>query len=167
MNVTVCNGTNAEISCGFTGVYYPPYTIPNWSWRIVKRNNDGYIISNKTVRVADINANRTDGLAFVIITTNMNGIINADRSYLSVGPVDDTYNNTSYQCIFAINDTTIESDTAGTITVIGKYNAKQKQPGCKKSERPIRSHNGYKRPKPLISSKAKKLNILLRILLLE
>ena len=46
-------------------------------------------------------------------------------------------------------------------------NAKQKQPGCKKSARPIRSHNGYKRPKTLISSKAKKLNILLRILLLE
>ena len=45
--------------------------------------------------------------------------------------------------------------------------AKQKQPGCKKSARPIRSHNGYKRPKTLISSKAKKLNILLRILLLE
>ena len=32
-----------------------------------------------------------------------------------------------------------------------KTNAKQKQPGCKKSARPIRSHNGYKRPKPLIS----------------
>ena len=47
------------------------------------------------------------------------------------------------------------------------YNAKQKQPGCKKSARPIRSHNGYKRPKTLISSKAKKLNILLRIHLLE
>ena len=46
--------------------------------------------------------------------------------------------------------------------------AKQKQPGCKKSARPIRSHNGcYKRPKSMISSKAKKLNILLRILLLE
>ena len=44
---------------------------------------------------------------------------------------------------------------------------KQKQPGCKKSARPIRSHNGYKRPKSLILSKAKKLNILLRILLLE
>ena len=49
----------------------------------------------------------------------------------------------------------------------GNINAKQKQPGCKKSARPIRSHNGYKRPKSLISSKAKKLNILLRILLLE
>ena len=47
--------------------------------------------------------------------------------------------------------------------------AKQKQPGCKKSARPIRSHNDYKRPKTLISSnyKVKKLNILLRILLLE
>ena len=44
--------------------------------------------------------------------------------------------------------------------------AKQKQPGCKKSARPIRSHK-YKRPKTLISSKAKKLNILLRIFLLE
>ena len=44
--------------------------------------------------------------------------------------------------------------------------AKQKQPGCKKSARPIRSHK-YKRPKTLISSKAKKLNVLLRIFLLE
>ena len=43
---------------------------------------------------------------------------------------------------------------------------KQKQPGCKKSARPIRSHK-YKRQKTLISSKAKKLNILLRIFLLE
>ena len=36
-----------------------------------------------------------------------------------------------------------------------------------KSTRPIRNHNGYKRSKTLISSKAKKLNILLRIILLE
>ena len=63
-------------------------------------------------------------------------------------------------------------DQLSVSTNIGKaisvnWNAKQKQPGCKKSARPIRSHNGYKRPKSLISSKAKKLNILLRILLLE
>ena len=119
MNVTVCSGTNAEISCGFTGVSDPFATIPNWSWRIIKRNNDDYIISNETVRVMDINANRTDGLIFVIITNNRNGIISANGSYLSVGPVDDIYNNTSYQCIFTINDTIIESDTAGTVTVIG------------------------------------------------
>ena len=48
------------------------------------------------------------------------------------------------------------------ITVLNKNSL-----AVKKSARPIRSHNGYKRPKSLISSKAKKLNILLRILLLE
>ena len=122
MNVTVCSGTNAEISCGFNGVPDPLSTIPNWSWRIIKRNNDGYVIRNETVGVMDINNNRTDGLVFIIIIRNRNGIINADRSFLSVGPVDDTYNNTSYQCIFTINDTIIESDTAGAVTVIGKYN---------------------------------------------
>ena len=47
----------------------------------------------------------------------------------------------------------------------GILDAKQKHLGCKKSARPIRS--SYKRPKTLISSKAKKLNILLRILSLE
>ena len=119
MNVTVCSGTNAEISCGFTGVSDPLITLPNWSWRIIKRNNDGYVISNETVTVMDINANRSDGLVFLIITRNRNGIISAENSYLSVGPVDDTNNNTSYQCIFTINDTVIESNTAGTISVTG------------------------------------------------
>ena len=119
MNVTVCSGTNAEISCGFTGVSDPSSTLPNWSWRIIKRNNDGYVISNETVKVMDINANGTDDLVYFIITSNNNGIISANDSYLSVGPVDDTYNNTSYQCIFTINDIIIESDTAGTVTVIG------------------------------------------------
>ena len=119
MNVTVCSGTNAEISCGFTGVSDPLTTLPNWSWRIIKRNNDGYVINNKTVRVMDINANRTDNLVYFIITQNMKGTPSASDSYLSVGPVDDTYNNTSYQCVFTINDTIIESDTAGTVTVIG------------------------------------------------
>ena len=121
MNVTVCSGTNATISCGFTGVSEPFTTLPNWSWRIIKRNNDGYVISNKTVTVMDINANRTDGLIFGIVSSDRNGIISANDSYLSVDPVDDTYNNTSYQCIFTINDTIIESDTAGTVTVIGTY----------------------------------------------
>ena len=119
MNVTVCSGTNAEISCGFTGVSDPLTTLSNWSWRIIKRNNDGYVISNNTVKVMDMNANRTDGLVSFIVSRNMNGIISANDSYLLVGPVDDTYNNTSYQCIFTINDTIIESDTAGTVTVIG------------------------------------------------
>ena len=121
MNVTVCSETNAEISCGFTGVSTPFATIPNWSWRIIKRNNDGYVISNETVRARDINANTTDDLVFYFVTSNRNSTISANRSYLLVGPVDYTYNNTSYQCIFINSTTIIESDTAGTITVIGTY----------------------------------------------
>ena len=121
MNVTVCSGTNATISCGFTGVSTPSTTIRNWSWRIIKRNNDSDIISNETVRVVDINGDNTDGLVFFIVTSKSNGIFNADRSFLSVGPVDYTYNNTSYQCIFINSTTIIESDTAGTVTVIGMF----------------------------------------------
>ena len=120
MNVTVCSGTNAEISCGFTGVSDIFNTRPDW--RIIKRNNDGYVISNESVTGMDIKVNTTDDLAFVIVQKrSRNGIVSANDSYLSVGPVDDTYSNTSYQCIFTINDTIIESNTVGTVTVIGMW----------------------------------------------
>ena len=121
MNVTVCSGTKARIPCGFTGVSDPFSSRRWWFWRIIKRNDDGHVVSNKTVNVLEINNNRTDNLGFVIhISGNDNS---AKRSYLSVGPVDDTYNNTSYQCIFAIKDYDVylESDTIGTITVFGMY----------------------------------------------
>ena len=113
MNVTVCSGTMAKISCGYTGVYDPLRSRPNW--RIIKRNYNSSVISNETVSGMELLNNKIDGLKFVYVL-NRDG---AGGSYLSVGPVDDTYNNTSYQCIFTINDTIIESDTAGTITVIG------------------------------------------------
>ena len=114
MNVTVCSGTKANISCGYTGVYDAFNTRPNW--RIIKRNSNGSIISNETVSGMDVHHNKIDYLKFIFVTSTAN---NASGSYLSVGPVDDTYNNASYQCIFTINDTIIESDTVGTITVIG------------------------------------------------
>ena len=115
MNVTVCSGTKANISCGYTGVSDIFAVRPNW--RIIKRNNNGSVISNETVSGLDIRRGLIDDLrSFFVVRGSIN---NADGSYLSVGPVDDTYNNTSYQCIFTINDNIIESDTAGTITVIG------------------------------------------------
>ena len=115
MNVTVCSGTKAKISCGYTGVN--PFRIKP-DWRIIKRNNNGSIISNVTLSADNIFDDKTDGLEFIIVAR---GETKAKGSYLSVGPVDDTYNNTSYQCTFTINDNIIESDTAGTITVIGMY----------------------------------------------
>ena len=113
MNVTVCSGTKANISCGYAGI--DPFNTRS-NWRIFKRNNNGSVISNEIVSGMNILNSTTDDLEFVIALSNDS---NADESYLSVGPVDDTYNNTSYQCMFIINDNIIESDTAGTITVIG------------------------------------------------
>ena len=99
MNVTVCSGTKANISCGYTGV--DPLRIrPNW--RIVKRNNNGSVINNETVSGMDIHRDKFDDMQY---TTVINHEDNADGSYLSVGPVDDTYN---HQCIFTINDNIIE-----------------------------------------------------------
>ena len=112
MNVTTCIGSVAEISCDYTGVD-PFNTRPDW--RIIKRNNEGFVISNETVDAAIIRLNKTDSLLFrteVLINYSVIG-------RLLVGPVDDTYNNTSYQCVFTINDTIIESDTSGTVTVVG------------------------------------------------
>ena len=113
MNVTVCSGTKANISCGYAGVHDPINTIP--SWKIIKRNNNGSVISNVTVSAMDV----SKSLKFVITRSGNDN--SAGGSYLSVGPVNDTYNNTSYQCIFTISDNVIESDTAGTVTVIGMY----------------------------------------------
>ena len=115
MNVTTCSGTNAEISCDYAEAPDPFDTRPDW--RIIKRNNDGHVISNETVNAAIIRNDRSDGLVFhaqVLIDNSITGI-------LLVGPVDDTYNNTSYQCIFTINDTIIKSDTAATVTVVGMH----------------------------------------------
>ena len=113
MNVTVCSGTKAKISCGYTGV--SDFFTIRPDWRIINRSNNGSIISNVTVSGVDIRSNKIYDLNFTVVTNGNS----ADGSYLSVGPVDDTYNNTSYQCIFTINDTIIEGDTAGTVTVIG------------------------------------------------
>ena len=110
MNVTVCSGTKAKISCGYTGVSNLIWP----DWRIIKRNNNGSVISNVTVSGLDIRSEIIDDLRFAVVVNDNS----ADESYLSIGPVDDTYNNTSYQCIFTIN---IESDTAGTVTVIGMW----------------------------------------------
>ena len=115
MNVTVCNGTKAKISCGYTGVSDFVETRPDW--RIIKKNNNGSVFSNETVYGIDIRLKKFNNLIFVVyLSAN-----SAKGSYLLVGPVDDTYNSTSYQCIFTINDNIIASDTAGTITVIGMY----------------------------------------------
>ena len=46
---------------------------------------------------------------------------NAPNSYLRVGPVDETYNQSSYQCIFVISGGDDIMSNTGTLTVAGEH----------------------------------------------
>ena len=121
VNVTEClnDGTQPlaiQIPCGFTGAPANT-TIPNW--RIVTRAEDGSVISNVTRNTTDINNNYSDNLYWVPDWTNkVNKSIN---SFLSIGPVDITLNQSSYQCSFQLDDHTTIKSKVGTITLFGKY----------------------------------------------
>ena len=56
MNTTVCNGGIASISCGF--VNESTSFVPNW--RIIRRSDDGSVISNMTASANDIISNTND-----------------------------------------------------------------------------------------------------------
>ena len=113
MNTTICTGSIATISCGFgnDNVNFVP------SWRIVRRSDNGSVISNMIVNANDIVNNNNDDLEWVPDLTS--GPNNATNSKLLVGPVDETYNQSSYQCIFAVGVNSIES-SVGTLTVTGE-----------------------------------------------
>ena len=107
--------TLAECDCGFTGTD-PYFAIPNW--RIVLRSDDGSIISNNTIDGDDIQNRLINGLQWVPDLTN--GDNNAPNSKLLVGPVNMTYNQSSYQCIITTVTSGSIISSVGTITVVGK-----------------------------------------------
>ena len=118
--MTVCINTLAKINCGFTGAS-PGGTIPDW--RIVYRNDSGSVINNDTIDGNDILLQRINGLQWVADFDS--GILNAPNSHLLVGPVNMTLNQSSYQCMFTINErgggTNTIMSSVGTMTVVGMY----------------------------------------------
>ena len=115
MDTTVCNGGVVNISCGFIN------SDPNIAvadWRIIRRSDDGSVTSNMTISGSNIINNNNDGLEWVADTTS--GVNMSPNSRLVVGPVDETYNQSSYQCIFTTISGDIESGI-GTLTVTGTY----------------------------------------------
>ena len=110
MDTTICTGSIANMSCGF--VNDSVNFVPNW--RIVRRSDDGSVISNMTVSASDIVRNANDGLEWVADTTSGDDM--SPNSRLLVGPVDETYNQSSYQCVFTVGVNVIES-SVGTLTV--------------------------------------------------
>ena len=115
MDTTVCTGSVANISCGFINAD-PNIVVPDWG--IVRRSDDGSVISNMTVNGLDIIRNTNDGLEWVADLTS--GVNMSPNSRLLVGPVDETYNQSSYQCIFTTISGAVES-SIGTLTVAGTY----------------------------------------------
>ena len=110
-NTTVCTNQLANCTCGFTGIN-PSFVVPDW--RIIKRNRNGIVVSNQTINGGDIIRNTIDGLEWIP------DLVNPNNSVLRVGPVNETDNQSSYQCTF----TTILSGSVvsevGTLTVLGE-----------------------------------------------
>ena len=113
-----CVGSVVNISCGF--VNDSSNMVP--SWRIIKRSNDGSIISNMTISGTDIKNNVNDGLEWIPDTTS--ALLMSPNSRLVVGPVDVADNQSSYQCIFALAGGNVES-SIGTLTVTGMISISQ------------------------------------------
>ena len=111
----------AECTCGFDGVS-PLTTIPDWI--IIKRNSDGSVVSNVTIGGRDIIQDKDDGLEWIIGQANSTS---SPNSKLVVGPVNETHNQSSYQCVFHVNQIIngitqngIVQSSIGTLTVTGK-----------------------------------------------
>ena len=111
----------AECTCGFDGAN-PTLITPDWI--IVTRNSNGSVNSNVTITGDDIIDNKHDGLVWRFGQTNTTS---APNSKLVVGPVDETHNQSSYQCVFRLNEEVNElvqsqifKSSVGTLTVVGK-----------------------------------------------
>ena len=114
MNTTTSIGSITVINCGYN--VESQTTLPEW--RIIKRSDDGSVISNVTLSVQSINTNTSNRLEYKRDFTI--GANTFPNSRLLVGPVDETDNQSSYQCIFTYCNNVFES-SIGTLTVTGMY----------------------------------------------
>jgi len=107
MNTTVCDGNTVNMPCGYINNYYnvTPY------WKIIKRDSSGSVISLKNIFAFDI-FNKHDGLMWIRDRNNL------ENNRLVVGPVNETYNWTSYQCVILTSPAVYSS--VGTLTVAGE-----------------------------------------------
>ena len=112
MDITVCIGSIVNISCGF--VNDSVNIVPNWR---IMRSNNGSVVSNNSISGSDIVNNVKDGLEWISDTTS--GLLMSPNSRLVVGPVDETDNQSSYQCSFALAGGSVDS-SVGTLTVTGE-----------------------------------------------
>ena len=119
-DIMVRTGAIGIMPCGF--VKLSNQIQPDWT--VIMRSNDGSVISNVTVTADEINSDNNNGNSdrLVYEPDLTSGPNNATNNRLLVGPVDETHNQSSYQCIFDLAGGDVIS-SIGTITVAGKYSA--------------------------------------------
>ena len=109
VNTKVCSGDIVNITCGFTSSDPAGVII---EWRIHRRNEDGSSVE-KNITAFNI-IDKVDDLQWFFFLNSSN------NSYLSVGPVNETHNQSMYQCIISKQiGNNIFSDT-GTLKVAGE-----------------------------------------------
>jgi len=113
-DTVVCTNQLVDYACGFVG-FDPNFVVPDW--RIIKRNSNGVVVNNEVISGGDIIRNTDDGLEWIPDLTNPN------NSVLRVGPVDETDNQSSYQCFFATVLRGSVVSEVGTLTVLGEDTA--------------------------------------------
>ena len=106
----MCTNQLVDCTCGFVGAG-ANFVVPDWL--IIRRNSNGVVVSNEIINGGDIIRDTTDGLEWIPDLANPN------NSVLRVGPVDETDNQSSYQCIFTILSGSVVSKV-GTLTVLGE-----------------------------------------------
>ena len=122
-NVTECLNDNKQsralaiqIPCGFTGA---PFTSLPY-WRIIKRAENGSVISDVTRNTTDINNDVSAGDRLFYVTDFTSGESTSPNSFLQIGPVDKTFNQSSYQCSFQQDDQSVVISSIGTVTLFGE-----------------------------------------------
>ena len=113
-DTTVCTNQLANCTCGFVGVD-PHIVVPDW--RIIKRNSNGVVVSDEVISGLGIIRDAADGLEWIPDLANPN------NSVLRVGPVDETDNQSSYQCIITTILSGIVTSEVGTLAVLGEDTA--------------------------------------------
>ena len=117
-DIIVRTGAIGIMPCGFVNESINIQPV----WNIITRSDDGSVISSVTVTSNQINSDNSNGNSdrLVYEPDVTSGPNNATNNRLLVGPVDETHNQSSYQCIFDLALTDIIS-SSGTITVAGEY----------------------------------------------
>ena len=108
-NKTVCNGSAVEIACGINS-RSPIDTHVYW---IISIRNESGNYSERNISAPDTNMYSEYQWKF--------DVNNTESAYLEVNPVNETYNQSLFQCYILRGDGDHIYSETGTLIVVGEY----------------------------------------------